>query len=268
VVPVHARPDLPFPRDPEPTAANVRQTCAMVAAAQADIGFVQDPDADRLAIIDERGAYIGEEYTLVLCASGRLARHQRASGAPAPVVCTNLSTSRMLEDVAARQGARVVRARVGEAHVVDAMQAHGALVGGEGNGGVIDPRVVWGRDSQIAMALVLEGLASSGRSLSSEIATIPAYAMHKEKVALDRAAVAQAIDLLRGSEVARGAQVDLTDGLKLSWGDRWLHLRASGTEPVSRIITEAPTIVEARALADRARAAIGAAPAAAHGGGS
>jgi phosphomannomutase len=257
VVPIFTRPDQVFPRDPEPTAANVRDTGAVVKAVGAALGFVQDPDADRLAIIDENGSYIGEEYTLVLCVAARLAAEQ-AAGRKDLVACTNLSTSRMLEDVAQRHGARVVRTKVGEAHVVDAMQANNAVVGGEGNGGVIDPRVVWGRDSQIGMALVLEYLARAKRPLSQVIAGIPRYAMHKEKVAMDRAAVTAAIGKLNGHAVTHGAELITIDGLKLVWPDRWVHLRASGTEPVSRIIAEAATQAEASDLAARVRAAVGA----------
>jgi phosphomannomutase len=262
VVPLYTRPDQIFPRDPEPTAANVSLTGAVVAATRAHLGFVQDPDADRLAIIDGDGRYIGEEYTLVLCAAARLAALRAgakgASSGSAAVVVTNLSTSRMLDDVAARFGARVVRTKVGEAHVVDAMQEHGAVLGGEGNGGVIDPRVVLGRDSHIAMALVLEYLARSGGTLAELVAGIPRYAIHKEKVAMDRAAVSAAIPALRGHALAQGAEVTTSDGLKLSWPDRWVHLRASGTEPASRVIAEAPSAAEALHLAAAVRQAIGA----------
>ena len=264
VIPVHCRPDLVFPRDPEPTSENVRSTLGIVAASGADLGLVQDPDADRLALIDEQGTYIGEEYTLVLCAAGRLALAGREQAGGELVVCTNLSTSRMLEDVALRAGARVVRSKVGEAHVVDAMQAQHAVIGGEGNGGVIEPRVVWGRDSQIAMALVLDLLARRRLALSGLVREIPRYSIHKEKVALDRPGVARAIMTLRTHVLSRGAEVDDRDGLKLSWPDRWLHLRASGTEPASRIITEAPSPREAQDLADAVRTAIGASLVTAH----
>lgn len=257
VVPLYSRPDLVFPRDPEPTAANVTLTGAVVKAVGAAIGFVQDPDADRLAIIDDTGTYIGEEYTLVLCAAARLAA-EYAVGRRDMVTCTNLSTSRMLEDVAARFEARVVRAKVGEANVVDAMQAQHALIGGEGNGGVIDPRVVICRDSHIGMALVLELLAREKQALSAVVAGIPRYAMHKEKVAMDRAAVTAAIETLRSHPLLQGAELVTMDGLKIIWKDRWVHLRASGTEPASRIISEAPTAAEAAALAAQVRTAVGA----------
>ncbi len=260
VVPLYANPDRLFPRDPEPSPANVKETGAVVKAVGADIGFVQDPDADRLAVIDEKGRYIGEEYTLVLCAAARL-RAAKAAGEKNPLACTNLSTSRMLEDAAAAIGARVLRSSVGEANVVDAMQKHKAVIGGEGNGGVIDPRVVWGRDSQIGIALILELLAASGQSLSQLLAEIPSYAIHKEKVSLDRAGVTAAIPDIRSfvwaPDLAKGATVDEQDGVKIMWEDRWVHLRASGTEPASRIISEAPTMKDAKNLANRLRKHLG-----------
>ncbi|MFW5845058.1 MAG: phosphoglucosamine mutase [Planctomycetota bacterium] len=252
VLPLHDDTGALFPRDPEPTAEKVTETGAVVRAVGADVGFVQDPDADRLAIIDGTGRYIGEEYTLVLCAAARLAA-ARAAGNRRPVACTNLSTSRMLEDVAAQAGGQVVRSAVGEANVVDAMQAHAAVIGGEGNGGVIDPRVVLGRDSHIGMGLILELLAHRAASLSAVLREIPRYAMHKEKVPADRSAVDAACTRIRAAGWAADASLDERDGLKLSWEDRWVHLRASGTEPASRIIAEAPTIRQARALAGQVR---------------
>jgi phosphomannomutase len=163
----------------------------------------------------------------------------------------------MLEDVAARFGARVVRSKVGEAHVVGAMQDNRALIGGEGNGGVIDPRVVWGRDSQIGMALILEYLARAKQPLSEVVNTIPRYAIHKEKIAIDRAGVTAAIPAVGKDPLAQGAEFITADGLKLAWADRWVHLRASGTEPVSRVIAEAPTPDEARQLCAAVRQAMG-----------
>jgi phosphomannomutase len=167
----------------------------------------------------------------------------------------------MLEDVATRFGARVERTKVGEANVVDGMQKHAAVIGGEGNGGIIDPRVVLGRDSHIGMALVLELLAKAKTPLSEVVRAIPAYAIHKEKIALDRKAVSAAIPDLKAAAWAKGAHTDERDGIKFSWPDRWVHLRASGTEPMSRIISEAPGMEQARELADQVRAATGALPA-------
>ncbi len=244
---VHVRPELPFPRDPEPTAEKVVATGALVRACGAAIGFVQDPDADRLALIDGDGTYIGEEYTLALCAAARLAAAE-AEGRAGQVIATNLSTSRMVEDIAARHRGRVVRTPVGEAHVLDAMQAEGALLGGEGNGGVIDPRVVWCRDSQVGIALVLEYLARTGKTLKEVVAALPRYAMVKRKIAVDRATVTAAIPRIRAADLAQAATIDARDGLKLSWPDRWVHVRASGTEPASRIIAEAPDQAGADAL--------------------
>jgi len=255
LVAVNDDPARIFPRDPEPTAENVGAAADAVAVAGADVGFVQDPDADRLAVIDERGRYLGEEYTLVLCAASRLAAASEA-GLARPVACTNLSTSRMIDDVAARHGGRVVRTPVGEANVVDAMQEHDAVVGGEGNGGVIDPRVVWGRDSHIGMALILEHLARHGIPVSEAVAEIPAYEMRKVKLPLDRDAVAEAIPGLRAAEFAADADIDERDGIKLSWPDRWVHLRASGTEPASRLIAEGPDAVSVEALVGAVRDAV------------
>lgn len=253
VVPLYTDPQRLFPRDPEPTAANVTETGRVVAAVGAAIGFVQDPDADRLALIDQHGSYIGEEYTLALAAAARLA----ALADPQATVCTNLSTSRMVDDVAVRFGGRVRRTAVGEANVVDGMLADNAVLGGEGNGGVIDPRVVLCRDSHIGMALMLELLATQGTGLAELVAELPRYAMHKEKVALDRSGVAAAREAILAAPLAAGAAVDEQDGLKLAWPDRWLHLRASGTEPVSRIISEAPTASEASDLAAGLRDLLG-----------
>lgn len=255
VVELYTDPSQVFPRDPEPTAANVVETGEQVRKHGAVLGFVQDPDADRLAIIDEQGRYIGEEYTLVLCAAARLAQLQDA-GISDAVVCTNLSSSRMLEDIAMRYGARVVRSAVGEANVVDAMQQHNAVMGGEGNGGIIDPRVVWGRDSQIGMALIVDYLVRSGGSLSELVASIPQYGMHKEKVALSREEVAERCTTLRSSPLCSDASFDDQDGLKCIWTDRWVHVRASGTEPASRIIAEAPSLDEAVSLAAQVRAVL------------
>jgi phosphomannomutase len=253
VIPVYDRPDQPFPRNPEPTAENVTMTGAMVRAVGAAVGFVQDPDADRLAVIDETGRYIGEEYTLALAAEGKLLAH----GQPGAKLGTNLSTSRMLEDVAARHGATVIRTPVGEANVVQAIRRDGALLAGEGNGGVIDPSVVMGRDSHAAMALILGLLAHHQRPLSELIDTWPSYAMIKTKVAISRQQLQESQAALQ-AVFADDADVELDqrDGLKWSWPDRWVHVRASGTEPVSRIIAEAPSPEQAQALIDAVATAL------------
>lgn len=244
-----------FPHTPEPTRENLGHLCRFVASKKADVGFAQDPDADRLAIVDERGEYIGEEYTLVLAAEAVLgAVGEKARGA---VLCTNMSTSRMLEDVAARHGARVVRTPVGEANVVEAMKLHGAILGGEGNGGVIWPRMTYIRDSLSAMALVLGLVARSGKSVSELVAGMPAYAIVKRKVELNDLAEAERA----ASAVAaafRGERLDLRDGVRVDVdaSRSWLHVRASNTEPIMRLIAEAPTAAEAESLLEAARRAI------------
>lgn len=246
-----------FPHVPEPTRENLGGLCRFVREKKADVGFAQDPDADRLAIVDERGEYIGEEYTLALCAEAVLgALGERARGA---VVCVNLSTSRMIEDVCARHGARVVRTAVGEANVVEAMKRHGAIFGGEGNGGVIWPRVTFIRDSLGAMGLTLALMARTGRSISQLVADIPAYAIVKRKVELtDKSQAARAVEAVkRGFATER---IDTQDGVRVDLESEraWLHVRGSNTEPIMRLIAEAPSVAAAERVLERAERAIAA----------
>ncbi len=237
-------PDGRYDHPPEPTEANLRRFARLVPVLGAAVGFAQDPDADRLAIVDESGRYIGEELTLALAASHRLAQ------ATGPVVL-NLSTSRVTEDLAARAGCPVYRTPVGEIHVVEAMRAHAAVLGGEGNGGVIDPRVGFVRDSFAAMALVLDLLAETGRPLSELVAALPRYAMVKNQFPTGGAPIA-ADDLFdRIAEALPGAKVDRRDGLRLEWPDRWAHVRSSNTEPIVRVIAEAADPATAHHLADQ-----------------
>lgn len=232
-----------FAHTPEPTAENLAGVCAQVVAGLADVGFCQDPDADRLAIIDERGIYVGEEYTLALCLAHVLRQKQGA-------VVTNCSTSRMAEDLAIAHGVPLVRSAVGEANVVEAMLAHGAVFGGEGNGGPIDPRVGYVRDSFVGMALVLDALASRELSISQLAAEIPRYEIYKTKLSLDPSLLPAAFDkLAKHFSVARP---DRLDGLRLDWSDKWLLVRGSNTEPIVRIIAEAKSEAEARGLCDEA----------------
>ena len=236
-------PDGRYDHPPEPTEANLGQFAAAVPALGAAIGFAQDPDADRLAIIDEAGRYIGEELTLALVASHRLAQ---ARG----TLVLNLSTSKAAEEVATRLGCPVVRTPVGEIHVVEGMQAHDAVLGGEGNGGVIDPRVGFVRDSFAAMALVLDLMAKTGEPLSRLVAGLPRFAMVKDQFPLTGgpAAVAGLFDEVAAAHP--GASADRRDGLRLAWPDRWVHVRASNTEPIVRVIAEADEPSLARSLAD------------------
>jgi phosphomannomutase len=256
-----------FPHPPEPTRENLMLPGGLSEAVKesgADIGFAQDPDADRLALLDEQGRYVGEEYTLAL---GALALLESATGA-GQVLVTNLSTSRMIDDVAARYGARVIRTAVGEANVVEAMKREKALAGGEGNGGVIWPRVTYVRDSLSAMALTLWLMSPSGggkgkkRPLSELVSGLPSYAIEKRKVDLaSRELAAPAIEKIAAAYKAQ--HVDRQDGAWVDFktgplaGKAWLHVRASNTEPIMRLIAEAPTAAQANQLLDEASRIIG-----------
>jgi phosphomannomutase len=244
-----------FPHVPEPTRDNLRSVATKARAAKAHVTFAQDPDADRLAILDERGRYIGEEYTLVLCTMALVELGLIGKGS---LLAVNLSTSRMIEDVAARVGAKVLRTAVGEANVVDAMKANRCVLGGEGNGGVIWPDITYIRDSLGAMGLVLALMAHTKASISQLVATIPSYAIVKRKVDLpskDRARTA--VDALAKAFATQ--RVDRQDGVWIAFDDRraWLHVRASNTEPIMRLIAEAPTASVANALLDEAAKVIG-----------
>lgn len=236
-------PDGKFENPPEPTEENLASVCPRVRELGAVIGFCQDPDADRLAIIDERGNYIGEEYTLALCVDHVLRQ------TPGPVV-TNCSTSRMTQDLAEKYSVQFFRSAVGEANVVDAMLARHAVIGGEGNGGAIDPRVGLVRDSFVGMALVLDAMATRNMSISALVDELPRYAIHKSKVSLSRDRVTGAFDALERQ--FSDATPDRLDGLRLDWADRWLLVRASNTEPIVRIVAEAPDAKSASQLCERA----------------
>jgi phosphomannomutase len=231
--------DGSFLHEPEPVLENLREICPRVAEHGAAIGFVLDPDADRLALIDEKGHYIGEELTLALAVLFRL--HQE----PGPVV-VNMSTSRVNEDIARKFGCRLHRAAVGEANVVEKMREISAVIGGEGNGGVIDPRVGWVRDPFIGMGLVLDLMAATGKKLSELVADLPAYHIVKDKYTVNRDRLP---DLFTGL-LSRwpDAAVNRVDGLRLDWPDRWVHVRSSNTEPIVRVIAEAPRRDEAERL--------------------
>jgi phosphomannomutase len=239
-------PDGHYDHPPEPTEGHLRAFSAVVAATGAALGFALDPDADRLAIVDETGRYIGEELTLALAALRRL---EQAKG---PVVI-NLSTSRATELVATRLGCAVHRTPVGEINVVEGMRAHGAILGGEGNGGVIDPRVGFVRDSFVGMALVLDLLAQGRGPLSKLVNELPRLTMVKAKypvpsaVAAGEVAIATLFDRIAND--CPEARADRRDGLRLDWPDRWAHVRPSNTEPIVRVIAEAAEPEQARELA-------------------
>lgn len=240
-------PDGQFAHPPEPTAENLVDVCHQVVRHSCAIGFCQDPDADRLALIDEDGRYIGEEYTPAICADHVLEHHAGA-------VVTNCSTSRMTEDVAARHKVPFFRSAVGEANVCDEMIAQNAVFGGEGNGGVIDPRVGYVRDSFVGMALVLDCLAARGLTLSRMVERLPKYEIVKTKIALPPEKLQAGLAAIQKhfADVA----MSTLDGLRLDWPGKWLLVRASNTEPIVRAIAEAPTAAEAQRLCDEASAAL------------
>jgi phosphomannomutase len=236
-------PDGRFAHPPEPTAENLRDISTKVSTANVDVGFCQDPDADRLALIDENGRYIGEEYTLALCVDHVL-RYQKG-----PIV-TNCSTSRTSQDLAAKYGVPFFRSAVGEANVTAEMRRVGAVFGGEGSGGPIDPRVGYVRDSFAGMALILDAMAAREMPISALADELPRYAIEKTKVTISPEKVAAAFDALERH--FSDAQPDRLDGLRLDWPDRWLLVRASNTEPIVRIIAEARDEASARELCQAA----------------
>lgn len=248
---IHLEVDGRFPREPEPIPENLGELADLVRSAGADVGFAVDPDVDRLAVVDETGVPIGEDYTLALAV--RAVLHRLPPGAEPPTVVANLSTSRVVEDAAVSGGARFLRAPVGEANVAQMIREEGALIGGEGNGGVILPALHVGRDAPLGVALILQYLADTGQTVSQIVATAPRYRIVKDKV--PRGADLPAI-YGRLRDRFPEAEVDTRDGLRLAWADRWVHVRPSGTEPIIRFIAEAPDDAAARALLASCRAAL------------
>jgi phosphomannomutase len=224
-------PDGQFEHTPEPIEKNLGGLCTAVRERGADVGFAQDPDADRLAIVDNTGRYIGEELTLALAADHVLPGRNGA-------VVVNGSTSRVTADIAEKYHCEFHRSFVGEAHVCAKMKAVNAVLGGEGNGGVIEPRVGYVRDSWVSMAYVLDGLASGTRSLAEWADSLPQYTIVKNKITCPRERVNDACDALKSAFA--DATPSQGDGLRLDWDNRWVQVRASNTEPIIRVISEAP----------------------------
>ncbi|MFH2053721.1 MAG: phosphoglucosamine mutase [bacterium] len=242
-----------FPHDPEPTPAHLQELRLTVKSRGADLGFAVDPDVDRLALVDEGGTALSEEMTLVLCLDFLLGKTRALGREPGPVA-VNLSTTGLIETVAARHGVRVFRTPVGEANVVEAILAEGCLLGGEGNGGVIYPEIHAGRDALVGIAMILQALADSGKTLAQLVAELPPVAMVKTKFPADDLPAGEA---LRDALLALGpGEIDERDGMKWT-GDRgWVHVRPSNTEPVVRIIAEAQDEAAAAELIMMVKAAV------------
>jgi phosphomannomutase len=249
-IPLDCEPNGRFTRELEPLPEHLGALGERVRASGADFGVAVDPDADRAAFVDERGKPLGEEYTVAL---GTLAV---LSKTPGPVV-TNLSTSRMLDAVCERFGVPLHRSPVGEAHVVAEMKRRKAVAGGEGNGGMILPAAHYGRDSLVAVILVAQLLAERGGTLRALADELPRYSMLKEK--LEKPDTPWERSAARLQETFTDYAVETVDGLRFSHGDEWVHVRASGTEPVVRVIAESPAEPRTRNLIERARQALRAA---------
>ena len=225
VIPMNCSGDGYFSRIPEPLAENLDALEQKVLEVGADIGFATDPDGDRLSIVSNKGKAIGEEYTLVLAVKNYLNFQES-------MVVTNLSTSMMLDNITNK----TIRTRIGEAHVVKKMNELNISIGGEGNGGVILKEVHLGRDSLVAVSMILSLLSISGKSISDEICSIPKYLMVKDKILLN-----SKIDFDSLESIFDCDEINRLDGIKFSWSDKWIHIRKSNTEPIIRIFAEAPT---------------------------
>ncbi len=241
---INVTPDGMFPRGAEPVPENLGALCAAVREHGADVGFAQDMDADRLAVVSERGEPIGEEYTLVLATRYVLGRER------GPVVA-NLATTHALEAVAREFGCTVHRSRIGEANVAEEMRRVGAVIGGEGNGGVIYPRINFARDSLVGMALVLHLLADTGLKVSELVAAIPPHFMLKEKLVCRSDKIGVALRKIR-DEYAH-LPLDLRDGVKVTTPDGWFLVRGSNTEPIIRLVAEAATEERAARIIEEVR---------------
>jgi len=247
VVPINTDIGQPFPHEPAPGPNNLGQLRALAAAARADVGFAHDADGDRLGIVTEDGEAPGEEVTLCLAAESVLRR-----GDPGPVV-TNVSTTRAVDKVAERHGRSVIRVRVGQAFVAEAAQTNEAAVAGEGSGGVMFPRINCAHDSIAAMAHIIELMARSGKSVGALVRELPRFDMAKLTIPCPPERVSGVIETIRreAEEGTFGGEIDMEDGVKVSDADSWVHVRASMTEPLIRVISEATTKEAADDLAER-----------------
>lgn len=242
VIPINVTPDGSFPRPAEPLPENLGDLCEAVKQHGADIGFAQDMDADRLAIVSEQGLPIGEDYTLVLAALYVLGRER------GPVVA-NLSTTSALEDVAKKFGCPLFLTKIGEVNVTDKMQQQNAVIGGEGNGGVIYPRINFARDSLVGMGLVLHLLADSGKTITQLLDDFPRYTVVKEKIVCPSEKIPAVLRFLR--QEYEKFPLDTRDGVKVTLPEGWFLVRGSNTEPIVRIVAESQSENEAREIVAR-----------------
>ena len=243
VIPLYCVPNGQFPHNPEPLKEHLTDICELVKSEGADLGIVVDPDVDRLALVDENGEMFGEEYTLVAVAD-YLLRHKKGAA------ISNLSSSRALRDVANGLGGEYFASAVGEVNVVTLMKEKNAVIGGEGNGGIIYPDLHYGRDSLVGVALFLTHLANENKTVSELRATYPAYYMGKKKIELTPEIDVDAL-LTKMEKEYQNEDVSTVDGVKIDFAENWVHLRKSNTEPIIRIYTEAKTQDEADALGDQ-----------------
>ena len=243
VVPLYCEPNGQFPHNPEPLKEHLSDICAKVVEVKADLGVVVDPDVDRLALITEEGEMFGEEYTLVACADYYLSKKKGN-------VVSNLSSSRALRDIAEKHGVEYAAAAVGEVNVVTKMKEVNAVIGGEGNGGVIFPELHYGRDALVGVVLFLSLLVEKGITVSALRRSYPAYFMSKNKIQLSSGLNPDKV-LHAMQEKYAHEQITTIDGLKIDFPFSWVHLRKSNTEPIIRIYTEAKSQAEADTLATR-----------------
>ncbi|MBL4888805.1 MAG: phosphoglucosamine mutase [Candidatus Lindowbacteria bacterium] len=247
VVSINTEFDAGFPHPPEPKPENLKDLIKLAGESGADIGFAQDPDADRLACIADKGIPLSEEYTFVL-ATEHVLSHK-----PGRAVVGNLSGSRMLEDVAKKYGSDCYRTIIGEINVSKKLREVKGAIGGEGNGGVMIPEIHEGRDSFTGMALLLEMMAERNEPISAIVDSIPKYSMLKFQQEIEPERIADSVGAFE-SAFDNDAEIDRQDGLKLSWPDRWIHVRGSNTEPIIRVMLEAPTPADAEELMAKAKA--------------
>lgn len=248
VIPLFCDGSGAFPHTPEPLPENLNQLCDAVRKHGADLGIAVDPDADRLVLIDERGEPFGEEYTITQAADFMLAWARENAPERKETVVVNLSTTRAVQDVAERYGAELIRTQVGEINVVEGMKESGALIGGEGSGGIILADLHYGRDSLVGIAITLSNLLKQGNTLSALRAALPQYEIVKTKAEIRKEENLEEIFHRVRNNIEGAKNFSTVDGLRIDFERSWVHLRGSNTEPIMRVIAEAPTRDEAEKL--------------------